>query len=68
MDINDLRTIVTTISFIAFAGIVYWAYSSRQRARFDEAANLPFADPDLPVESAVDEAPKSPATNSEGRS
>ena len=52
MDLNDLRIFLTVISFIVFAGIVTWAYSSRQRARFDEAANLPFADSDLPGESA----------------
>ena len=57
MDLNDLRVLITALSFIVFAGIVYWAYSSRQRARFDEAANLPFADSDLPGESA------SPAKN-----
>ena len=68
MDINDLRTIVTTISFIVFAGIVYWAYSSRQRARFDEAANLPFADSDVPGIVAADQAPKSPVGNLDGRS
>ena len=68
MDINDLRTIVTTISFIVFAGIVYWAYSSRQRARFDEAANLPFADSDVPANSVADQASKSPVSNQEGRS
>ena len=43
-DVNDIRTLVTTLSFIVFAGIVFWAYSGRQKARFDEAANLPFAD------------------------
>ena len=68
MDINDLRTIVTTISFIVFAGIVYWAFSSRQRARFDEAANLPFTDSDVPGNVATDQAPKSSASNPEGRS
>ena len=68
MDINDLRTIVTTISFIVFAGIVYWAYSSRQRARFDEAANLPFADSDVPGNVVADQATKSSSNNPEGRS
>ena len=63
MDINDLRTIITTISFIIFAGIVYWAYSSRQRARFDEAANLPFVDSDVPGNVVADKA-----SNPEGRS
>ena len=52
MDINDLRTIITALSLVVFAGIVYWAYSSSQRARFEEAANLPFADAELPGEIA----------------
>ena len=30
--------------FIAFIGIFLWAYSSKRKADFDEAANLPFAD------------------------
>jgi len=42
MDINELRTIITTLSFVVFIGIVYWAYSGHQRKAFDEAANLPF--------------------------
>ncbi len=53
MDVNDLRTIITTISFVLFAGIVYWAYSNRQRSRFEEASNLPFAEPELPGEFRV---------------
>lgn len=53
MDLNDLRVLITVLSFIVFAGIVYWAYSSRQSARFIEAANLPFVDSDLPSETAV---------------
>ena len=53
-DVNDFRTLVTVLSFIVFAGIVFWAYSSRQKARFDEAANLPFVDAEgeLPGENA----------------
>ena len=47
MDINDLRTLITSFSFLVFIGIVVWAYSGRQRARFEEAANLPFADDEL---------------------
>ena len=49
MDINDLRTLVTVLSFVVFAAIVTWAYSSRQRERFKEAANLPFVEPDEPL-------------------
>lgn len=44
MDINELRTILLVLCFLAFTGIVYWAYSPRSKRRFDEAANLPFAD------------------------
>ena len=43
-DINLLRTVVTVASFIAFVAIAVWAWSPRQAKRFDEAANLPFAD------------------------
>ena len=52
MDVNDLRILVTALSFVVFIGIVAWAWSSRQRARFDEAANLPFADGELPGENS----------------
>ena len=48
--LSDLRTIVTSISFVVFIGIVWWAYGKRQKKRFDEAANLPFADAELPDE------------------
>jgi len=44
MDINDLRSIMTVISLVTFLGIVWWAYSRKNRGRFDEAANLPFAE------------------------
>jgi cytochrome c oxidase cbb3-type subunit IV len=46
VDLSDLRTIVTTLSFIAFLGVVFWAYNGKQKKRFDEAANLPFVDAD----------------------
>ncbi|MCU0943016.1 MAG: cbb3-type cytochrome c oxidase subunit 3 [Hydrogenophaga sp.] len=44
MDINDLRSVVTVISLLVFLGIVGWAWSRRNRDRFDEAAHLPFQD------------------------
>lgn len=43
-DLNFLRSLVTVLSMGAFLGIVVWAWSSRNRARFDEAANLPFVE------------------------
>jgi cytochrome c oxidase cbb3-type subunit 4 len=34
------------LSFVAFLGIVAWAWGSGRRKAFDEAANAPFALPD----------------------
>lgn len=41
-----LGSATTVISFLAFIAIVVWAFSSRRRQAFDEAANAPFALPD----------------------
>ena len=46
MDVNTLRTAVTVLSFVAFIGIVCWAWSRSNQAAFDEAAQLPFLDDD----------------------
>jgi cytochrome c oxidase cbb3-type subunit IV len=48
MDINDLRIVLTLLSFVIFIGIVVWAWSARNRKAFDEAAMLPFADDRAP--------------------
>jgi cytochrome c oxidase cbb3-type subunit IV len=42
MDINALRIAVTIISLVTFVGIVVWAMDKKKRARFDEAAHIPF--------------------------
>jgi cytochrome c oxidase cbb3-type subunit 4 len=44
MDINDLRALATVFTTVAFLAVFFWAYSSKNKARFEEAANLPFAD------------------------
>ena len=44
MDVNDLRSAVTVVSLLVFIGIFAWAWSRRNRDRFDEAARLPFQD------------------------
>ena len=46
MDINLLRGWVAALSLAIFAGIVAWAWSRAQRSRFDQAAQIPFADRD----------------------
>lgn len=47
ISINDLRSVVTVMSLLTFLGIVWWAYGLKSsQKRFEEAANLPFADVD----------------------
>ena len=47
MDINDLRGLSTLFLFVTFIGMCFWAYNSKRKKSFDEAANLPFADDEL---------------------
>jgi cytochrome c oxidase cbb3-type subunit 4 len=42
MDITTLRIIATLACFATFIGIFAWAYARSNRARFDEAARIPF--------------------------
>jgi cytochrome c oxidase cbb3-type subunit 4 len=42
MDITTLRIAATLACFALFAGISWWAFARRNRARFDEAAHIPF--------------------------
>ena len=39
-------SISTVLMFLAFIGIVAWAYSKRRKRDFEDAANAPFALPD----------------------
>ena len=50
---DDLRVVVTVVSFLVFVGIAVWAFSRRRKRDFDEAARLPFTGKDFeaPVES-----------------
>jgi|688.fasta_scaffold1803466_2 cytochrome c oxidase cbb3-type subunit 4 len=47
MDHTTLRSILTVVSLLVFVGIVLWALSGRNKERFEQAAQLPFADDDL---------------------
>ena len=44
MDYEIARSVTTLVMFLVFIGIALWAYSGRQRARFDEAAQLALED------------------------
>ncbi|QEI09133.1 cbb3-type cytochrome c oxidase subunit 3 [Pigmentiphaga aceris] len=52
MDLNTLRSTVTVLAFACFIGIFLWAWSGRNRASFDEAGRLPFADDTRPAPDA----------------
>lgn len=56
MDINDLRGLSTVFLMVTFCGMCIWAYSSKRKATFDEAANLPFADEALNQKTMQEEA------------
>lgn len=44
MDVNTLRGLFTIVAMLAFLGVVWWAYRSANRKRFEEDARIPFAD------------------------
>jgi cytochrome c oxidase cbb3-type subunit 4 len=47
MNVYSIASITTTVlTFLAFLGIVAWAYGRGRKEAFDEAANAPFALPD----------------------
>jgi cytochrome c oxidase cbb3-type subunit 4 len=43
---TTIQIIWTVVAFAVFVGIVIWAYSSKQKQRFSEAARLPLDDDD----------------------
>ena len=44
MEIGIIRGLGTVLVFIAFIGVVLFAYNGKRKKSFDDAANLPFAD------------------------
>ncbi|GLQ70724.1 cbb3-type cytochrome oxidase subunit 3 [Vibrio penaeicida] len=50
MDIGTIHSTWTIVLFVSFLGVVWWAYGKSRKARFDEAANLVFADEQEPSE------------------
>jgi cytochrome c oxidase cbb3-type subunit IV len=42
MDINLLRSLVTSGAFILFVALVLWTFWPTRKAAFEEAAALPF--------------------------
>lgn len=48
MDMNDVRSWYTLVVFAVFIGIVIWAWSSKRKQDFHEAAHLPLNEPEYP--------------------
>ncbi|WP_299186273.1 cbb3-type cytochrome c oxidase subunit 3 [uncultured Psychrobacter sp.] len=44
MGIGELQTIATVSAFIAFLGVAWWAYSPKNKKRFEEDAQLALDD------------------------
>lgn len=42
MDAGLLGSIVTVLFFVLFLAIVWWAYHRENKAKFEDAAQLPF--------------------------
>lgn len=49
MDLVTLRSIFTVLVFVTFIGVWIWAWSSKRKQAFDEAANLPFVEDGNPA-------------------
>ncbi len=44
MDIGTIHSIWTIVLFVSFFGVVWWAFGKSRKTRFEEDANLVFAD------------------------
>ena len=53
--VNGLRTAVTVLAFVAFIGILLWAYTRRRKEAFDEAARIPLTeDQEAPQKTRIE--------------
>lgn len=46
MDMTLIRSVFTVLMFVIFLGICWWAYSSRNKKKFDEYARMALEDED----------------------
>ena len=53
MNYSFFSSVMTVVMLVVFLGIVAWAYSSKRRAAFDEAARVPLEDDEAPGERAA---------------
>lgn len=62
MDFGTLQGIGTILAMVAFLSVCWWAYSGRNKKRFDEASKLPFLE-DEPSRSEEVESPGEPESD-----
>ena len=55
MDYSLMQSIWTLVVLVIFVGIVIWAWSGKRKQDFDEAANIPFNEDDMPTENTSKE-------------
>ncbi|MCK5382733.1 MAG: cbb3-type cytochrome c oxidase subunit 3 [Gammaproteobacteria bacterium] len=55
MDDSLIQSVWTLVVLVLFVGIVIWAWSSKRKQEFDEAANIPFHEDDTSVEKTSKE-------------
>ncbi len=51
MNMGLIHSVWTVLLVVLFLGIVFWAWSGRQKARFDAAARAPLEDDATPKAS-----------------
>ncbi|MBT8445904.1 MAG: cbb3-type cytochrome c oxidase subunit 3 [Gammaproteobacteria bacterium] len=56
MDAGTWRGVFTALMLLLFIGVCFWAYSSRRKKDFDEAAQLPLE----PDSNEVHGSPRQP--------
>jgi len=49
VDLSDVRASLTLVMLVVFVGIVVWAYSSKRKKQFDEAARSVLEDDVAPA-------------------
>jgi len=55
MDYSLIQSVWTLVVLVLFVGIVIWAWSSKRKQDFDEAANIPFNEDDTPTDNTSKE-------------
>lgn len=56
MDSGTYHGLFTLVLMLILVAIFFWSWSKHNKQRFDDAANLPFADDELAAESAKKES------------